>query len=241
MRALLVDHAGLVGSHRLSTGPFVVDATDDPEDALQLIDCYEFDIVVLAVDLHSDDSYRLLVRIRQGAKGTSRVLVVCPPCAVDCKDRVLQLGADDCIAQPFDLSELFARMGAIIRRARGFTTPQFRIGSLCLDTNARKAIIEERELRLSRHEYSVLELLAMRHGSPVPKESFLNCLYGTLDPKGHRIIDVYICKLRKKLGHFRCTESIETIRGGYSLRHLNPIVAMKAPAKAGWDSLPMAA
>lgn len=241
MRALLVDQAGLVGSQRLSTGAFVVDATDDPEDALQLIECYEFDIVVLCLNLQSDDSYRLLVRIRQRANGTSRVLVVCPPCAADFKVKALQLGADDCIAQPFDLGELFARMGAIIRRARGFATPQFQIGSLCLDTNVRKALIEERELPLSRHEYSVLELLAMRHGSPVRKESFLNYLYGTLDPKGHRIVDVYICKLRKKLAHFRCTETIETIRGGYSLRHLNPIVVMKAPAKAGWDSLPLAA
>jgi len=241
MRALLMDHAGLVGFQRLSTGPFVVDTTDDPDDALQLIECYEFDIVVLGVNLQTEDSYKFLVRIRQSAKGTSRVLVVCPPSAADRKVKALQLGADDCIAQPFDLGELFARMGAIIRRARGFATPQFQIGSLCLDTNARKAIIEERELPLSRHEYSVLELLAMRHGAPVCKESFLNYLYGTLDPKGHRIVDVYICKLRKKLARFRCTETIETMRGGYSLRHLSPTAVIKAPAKAGWDSVPLAA
>jgi two-component system cell cycle response regulator CtrA len=129
------------------------------------------------------------------------------------------MGADDFITKPFDQQELLARIQAIVRRAKGFSQPTLSVGSLTLNLGSREVRVDGRDVHLTGKEYAILELLTLRKGLVLTKEVFLNHLYGGIDEPEAKIIDVFICKLRKKLAQAGAGELIGTVWGrGYVLR-----------------------
>ncbi|MEQ9123964.1 MAG: response regulator transcription factor, partial [Alphaproteobacteria bacterium] len=127
---------------------------------------------------------------------------------------------DDYLVKPFDRRELVARVHAIVRRARGHAQSVIKTGRLVVNLDSRTAEVDSRPLHLTGKEYAILELLSLRKGTTLTKDMFLNHLYGGIDEPEVKIIDVFICKLRKKLNTATDGENyIETVWGrGYVLR-----------------------
>ena len=135
------------------------------------------------------------------------------------KIRALQAGADDCVTAPFHKDELLARMHAIIRRSRGHSQAKLQVGPLQLNLDSRQVTVNGQEVHLTGKEYAILELLVLRKGMVLTKDAFLNHLYGGMDEPEMKIIDVFICKLRRKLADAGCGDLIRTIWGrGYVLK-----------------------
>jgi two-component system cell cycle response regulator CtrA len=133
-------------------------------------------------------------------------------------------GADDYLTKPFHREELVARIHAIIRRSKGHAQSVIRTGKIAVNLDAKTVEAEGKAVHLTGKEYQMLELLSLRKGTTLTKEMFLNHLYGGMDEPELKIIDVFICKLRKKLA--QATEGdnyIETVWGrGYVLRDPEP-------------------
>jgi two-component system, cell cycle response regulator CtrA len=134
-------------------------------------------------------------------------------------------GADDYLTKPFNKAELVARIQAIVRRSKGHAESVIRTGKLLLNMDARSVESEGRRLHVTGKEYSILELLSLRKGTTLTKEMFLDHLYGGMDEPELKIIDVFICKLRKKLAEATGGEHyIETVWGrGYVLKDPEPV------------------
>jgi two-component system cell cycle response regulator CtrA len=142
------------------------------------------------------------------------------------------MGADDFITKPYDHCELFARMQAIVRRSKGYSQPVLRCGVLQLSVDSREVLVSGKPVHLTGKEYAILELLVLRKGMVLTKEVFLNHLYGGMDEPEMKIIDVFICKLRKKLADAGAPNIIGTVWGrGYMVRDASshPMLATAAP------------
>ena len=140
------------------------------------------------------------------------------------KLRGFGFGADDYMTKPFHREELVARIHAIIRRSKGHSQSVIRTGKVCVNLDAKTVDVEGRTVHLTGKEYQMLELLSLRKGTTLTKEMFLNHLYGGMDEPELKIIDVFICKLRKKLAEATGGQNyIETVWGrGYVLRDPTP-------------------
>ena len=196
----------------------IVDAADTGEEALELARLYDYDIIVLDLMLPDMEGYEVVRRLRAARRATP-VLILSGLSRPGAKVKGFGLGADDFIVKPFDSGELIARIQAIVRRTKGFSQPSVAVGNLTLDLGAREARVEGRSVHLTGKEYAILELLTLRKGMVMTKEAFLNHLYGGMDEPEVKIIDVFICKLRKKLAGAGCDELIGTVWGrGYVLR-----------------------
>ena len=176
------------------------------------------DVVLLDLGLPDVDGIEVCRRIR--AAGDTPVIVVSARGEVD--DRILGLhsGADDYLVKPYDAGELVARIHAIVRRSKGHSQSVIRTGKLAVNLDAKTVEVDGARVHLTGKEYAMLELLSLRKGTTLTKEMFLNHLYGGMDEPELKIIDVFICKLRKKLA-LACSGDnyIETVWGrGYVLR-----------------------
>jgi two-component system cell cycle response regulator CtrA len=228
MRALLVEDdlttaRGITMMLRLAS--VITDTATTGEEALEMAGLYDYDIVVLDIMLPDMEGYEVVRRLR-GNRVETPVLVLSGLSRPQAKVRALGMGADDFITKPFDQQELVARVQAIIRRAKGFSQPTLAVGTLSLNLGSREVRVNEREIHLTGKEYAILELLTLRKGLVLTKEVFLNHLYGGIDEPEAKIIDVFICKLRKKLAQAGAGELIGTVWGrGYVLRepHQGPI------------------
>ena len=142
------------------------------------------------------------------------------------KDKLtaLDLGADDFMIKPFHRDELLARLHALLRRRKGLNSHVVQIGDLQIDIRNKQLLVENKPVTLTRKEFEILELLAMRQGRPVEKSTLMNHLYGSNDEPEIKIIDVFICKLRKKLSEASDGDNrIDTVWGrGYVLRDPEP-------------------
>ncbi|MBF0095207.1 MAG: response regulator transcription factor, partial [Alphaproteobacteria bacterium] len=197
----------------------VVDTTGLGEDGLEIAKLYDYDVVILDLVLPDMDGYEVLRRLRS-ARVETPVLILSGLSGADKKVKGLGIGADDYLTKPFDKSELVARIQAIVRRSKGHSESVIRTGGLELNLEGRSASVKGVPLHLTGKEYGILELLSLRKGTTLTKEMFLNHLYGGIDEPEFKIIDVFICKLRKKLSVATGGENyIETVWGrGYVLR-----------------------
>ncbi|WP_119678080.1 response regulator transcription factor CtrA [Indioceanicola profundi] len=235
MRVLLVeDDKSMARSIQLMLGTegYIVDTTDLGEDGLEIGKIYDYDIIILDLMLPDIDGYEVLRRLRS-ARVNTPILILSGLTEMDAKIKGLGFGADDYITKPFDKRELVARLQAIIRRSKGHSESLIRTGKLAVNLEARTVEVDGSPLHLTGKEYGILELLSLRKGTTLTKEMFLNHLYGGMDEPELKIIDVFVCKLRKKLTTATKGENyIETVWGrGYVLR--DPPADAKAQRQAG--------
>jgi two-component system cell cycle response regulator CtrA len=193
------------------------------EDGIELAKLYDFDIIVLDLRLPDIDGYEVVRRLRAG-KVQTPILILSGRSDPTDKVRGLMGGADDYLTKPFNKAELIARIQAIVRRSKGHAESVIRTGKLLLNMDARSVEADGRRLHVTGKEYSILELLSLRKGTTLTKEMFLDHLYGGMDEPEVKIIDVFICKLRKKLAEATGGEHyIETVWGrGYVLKDPEP-------------------
>lgn len=222
MRVLLVeDDSSTAKSVELALRAegFVVDSTDLGEDGIEIGKLYDYDIIILDLMLPDMDGYEVLRRLR-AANITTPILILSGLSEISDKVKGLGFGADDYLTKPFNKNELTARVQAIIRRSKGHAESIIKTGRMMVNLQARTVEIDAKPVRLTGKEYAILELLSLRKGSTLTKEMFLNHLYGGIDEPELKIIDVFICKLRKKLSDALENEGyIETVWGrGYVLR-----------------------
>jgi two-component system cell cycle response regulator CtrA len=221
MRVLLVEEnltAARGISSVLKASGAVIDHADTGEEALELVRHYDYDIMVLDLMLPDIEGYEVVRRMR-AARIEVPVLILSGLCRPQAKIKGLACGADDFMTKPFDKGELIARMQAIVRRSKGFSQPVLRIGPLQLNLDSREVTASGRPVHLTGKEYAILELLVLRKGMVLTKEAFLNHLYGGMDEPEMKIIDVFICKLRKKLAQAGAGNLIGTVWGrGYMIR-----------------------
>ncbi len=226
MRVLLVedDPATAQGIEMMMRSEsYVCDVTDMGEDGLEIGKLYDYDIIVLDLMLPDMDGYEVLRRLR-AARVKTPILILSGLNGLDDKIKGLGVGADDYLTKPFDKRELIARIQAIVRRSKGHSDSIIRTGKLTVNLDTRTVEIDGQPLHLTGKEYGILELLSLRKGTTLTKEMFLNHLYGGMDEPELKIIDVFVCKLRKKLtAATGGSNYIETVWGrGYVLRDPAP-------------------
>jgi two-component system cell cycle response regulator CtrA len=236
MRALLVEDdltAARGIALMLKSGGAVVDTADTGEEALELVRHYDYDIVVLDLMLPDVEGYEVVRRMRAGRIDVP-VLILSGLSRPQAKVKGLGLGADDFITKPFDKGELLARIQAVVRRSKGYSQPVLRVGGLQLNLDSREVTVGGQTVHLTGKEYAILELLVLRKGMVLTKEAFLNHLYGGMDEPEMKIIDVFICKLRKKLATAGADNLIGTVWGrGYMMR--------EPSGEAGYQDMPVPA
>ncbi|MGE0744944.1 MAG: response regulator transcription factor CtrA [Rhodospirillales bacterium] len=222
MRVLLVEDDSATAKSiemMLKSEGYVCDTTDLGEDGLEIGKLYDYDIIILDLMLPDIDGYEVLRRLR-AARVRTPILILSGLAETDKKVKGLGFGADDYLTKPFEKNELIARIQAVVRRSKGYSESIIRTGKLLVNLDTRTVEVDGQPLHLTGKEYGILELLSLRKGTTLTKEMFLNHLYGGMDEPELKIIDVFVCKLRKKLSALTGGESyIETVWGrGYVLR-----------------------
>ncbi len=200
----------------------VVDIVDTGEEALEMARHYDYDAVLLDLMLPDMEGLDALRRLRACGQATP-VLVLTGLSRPQARVAAFNAGADDVMTKPFDRAELMARIKAIVRRSKGHSQPGLQVGPMLLNLDSREVSVDGLAVHLTGKEYAILELLAMRRGMVLTKEIFLNHLYGGMDEPEMKIIDVFICKLRKKLAAAGAPDLISTVWGrGYIMRTPEP-------------------
>jgi two-component system cell cycle response regulator CtrA len=219
----------------------ICDQTDTGEEALELVRHYDYDIVVLDLLLPDMEGFEVVRRMRSSRVETP-VLILSGLNRPNAKVKGFGMGADDYITKPFDKAELIARIQAVIRRSKGYSQPVLKIGPLTLNLDSREVQADGQPVHLTGKEYAILELLVLRRGMVLTKEAFLNHLYGGIDEPEMKIIDVFICKLRKKLAQAGAGNLIGTVWGrGYMMRDPNSQAALSAASLNAPESMNAAA
>ena len=193
--------------------------TDSGEEGIELAKLYDYDLIVLDLSLPDIDGYEVLRKLRM-SKVETPTLILSGFDATENKIRGFGVGADDYLTKPFNREELVARIHAIVRRSKGHAQSIIKTGKIAVNLDAKTVDVDGHPVHLTGKEYQMLELLSLRKGSTLTKEMFLNHLYGGMDEPEVKIIDVFICKLRKKLALATGGANyIETVWGrGYVLR-----------------------
>jgi two-component system OmpR family response regulator len=192
---------------------FAVDAVASLFSADTAFKVSTYDAVLLDLYLPDGDGMDWLRRLRAGGHATPVIILTARD---QISDRIagLKNGADDYVIKPFDVQELLARLGAVMRRAKGSASDWLQVGALALDLHGRRACIEQLDVELTAKEWAVLEKLASQPGRIVNKEALDQALYSFDDEVGSNTLEVYISRIRKKIGKQR----VETVRGlGYRL------------------------
>ncbi|MEM6536229.1 MAG: response regulator transcription factor [Pseudomonadota bacterium] len=222
MRVLLIEDDGATAQSielMLKSDGFNVYTTDLGEEGVDLGKVYDYDIILLDLNLPDMTGFDVLKSLRV-SKVNTPILILTGQGDIETKVRGLGFGADDYMTKPFHKDELVARIHAIVRRSKGHSQSVITTGNLTVNLDAKTVEVAGQRVHLTGKEYQMLELLSLRKGTTLTKEMFLNHLYGGMDEPELKIIDVFICKLRKKLAAATSGEHyIETVWGrGYVLR-----------------------
>jgi two-component system, cell cycle response regulator CtrA len=193
--------------------------TDLGEDGIDLAKLYDYDLILLDLNLPDMSGHEVLRQLRL-ARIETPILILTGADDTESKIKGFGFGADDYLTKPFHREELVARIHAIIRRSKGHSQSVIRTGAVNVNLDAKTVDVGGATVHLTGKEYQMLELLSLRKGTTLTKEMFLNHLYGGMDEPELKIIDVFICKLRKKLAEATGGQNyIETVWGrGYVLR-----------------------
>jgi two-component system cell cycle response regulator CtrA len=229
MRVLLIEDDSATAHSielLLKSESFNVYTTDLGEDGVDLGKLYDYDIILLDLNLPDMSGFEVLRSLRV-SKVKTPILILSGLAGIEDKVKALGFGADDYMTKPFHKSELIARIHAIVRRSQGHAESIVQTGDLIVNVDAKTVHINGVCVNLTRKEYQMLELLSLRSGTTLTKEMFLNQLYGGMDEPEIKIIDVFICKLRKKLAVASGGKDyIETVWGrGYLLREPQEVKA----------------
>ena len=226
MRILLIeDDPATSKSIELMLGHanFNVYTTDLGEEGIDLAKLYDYDLILLDLVLPDINGHDVLRQLRV-ARIDTPILILSGETDTENKMRGFGSGADDYLTKPFHREELIARIHAIIRRSKGHSQSIIKTGDIEANLDGKTVEVRGNTVHLTGKEYQMLELLSLRKGTTLTKEMFLNHLYGGMDEPELKIIDVFICKLRKKLSEATGRENhIETVWGrGYVLRDPKP-------------------
>ena len=193
----------------------IVDETSDVEEAIDLVKFYEFDVILLRLTEDRLTDVDLIRKLRL-ARVRAPIVVLARSLNEAGRLRVLQAGADDLIVNALSHEEVFMKIQNLVRRSRGFQDNVLSIGNIEINMNAKKIYAKGKPVTLTKKEYQIAEILALRKGAVLSKEAILDHLYGGLDEPNPKIIDVFICKIRKKLQSLGVDDFIETNWGrGY--------------------------
>ena len=207
--------------------------TDLGEDGIDLAKLYDYDLILLDLNLPDMSGHEVLRQLRL-ARIETPILILSGSDDTENKIKGFGFGADDYLTKPFHREELVARIHAIIRRSKGHSQSMIKTGRVNVNLDAKTVEVDGKTVHLTGKEYQMLELLSLRKGTTLTKEMFLNHLYGGMDEPELKIIDVFICKLRKKLAEATGGQNyIETVWGrGYVLRDPGPGTPARIAASA---------
>jgi len=198
---------------------FSVYSTDLGEEGVDLAKIYDYDLILLDLNLPDMSGLQVLRNLRS-SKIETPVMILSGSSEIDTKVKTFSGGADDYMTKPFHKDELVARIHAVVRRSKGHAQSVIKTGDITVNLDTKTVDVNGARVHLTAKEYQLLELLSLRKGTTLTKDMFLNHLYGGMDEPELKIIDVFICKLRKKLA--AATDGkhhIETVWGrGYVLR-----------------------
>lgn len=208
-------------------------ATDLGEEGVDLAKLYDYDLILLDLNLPDMNGHEVLRQLRM-ARIETPILILSGADDTENKIKGFGFGADDYMTKPFHRDELVARIHAIIRRSKGHAQSIIHTGKIAVNLDAKTVEAGNKPVHLTGKEYQMLELLSLRKGTTLTKEMFLNHLYGGMDEPELKIIDVFICKLRKKLSQATDGDNyIETVWGrGYVLRDPQPEIDEDMPVAA---------
>jgi two-component system cell cycle response regulator CtrA len=222
MRVLLIEDDSATAQYielMLKAESFNVYTTDLGEEGVDLGKLYDYDIILLDLNLRDMPGFEVLRTLRV-SKVATPILILSDLAGIKDKCKGLGFGADDYMTKPFHKDELVARIHAVVRRSKGHAQSVIWTGDLIVNLDAKTVEVTGTRVHLTGKEYQMLELLSLRKGSYLTREVLLNHLYGGMDVPEPKIIDVFICKLRKKLASASSGKNyIETAwGGGYVLR-----------------------
>ena len=226
MRVLLIEDDPVTSRSialMLGHANFNVYTTDLGEEGIDLAKLYDYDLILLDLVLPDINGHDVLCQLRV-ARIDTPILILSGETDTENKMRGFGSGADDYLTKPFHLEELIARIHAIIRRSKGHSQSIIKTGDIEVNLDGKTVEVRGNAVHLTGKEYQMLELLSLRKGTTLTKEMFFNQIYGVMDEPKLKIIDVFICKLRKKLSEATGRENhIETVWGrGYVLRDPKP-------------------
>lgn len=189
------------------------------EDGLNAARADQYNAIILDINLPDGDGFQFAKTLRQ-QKITTPVLIVSGRASVTDRVVALHSGADGYLTKPFDRQELVAFLTAIVRRTNGHADSRIITGPIIVDLGKHEVSVGKERLRLTSKEYHILELLSLRKGATLTKTHFINHLYSGMDEPESETIDVFICKLRRKLSSATGGDNyIHTVWGqGYVLR-----------------------
>jgi two-component system, cell cycle response regulator CtrA len=201
MRVLLIEDDGPIAQSielMLKSESFNVYTTDLGEEGVDLGRLYDYDIILLDLNLPDMSGFEVLRSLRV-SKVRTPILILSGLASIEHKVKGLGFGADDYVTKPFHKTELIARVHAIVRRSQGHAQSVVQTGDLIVNVDAKTVHINQVRVKLTGKEYQMLELLSLRRGTTITKEMFLSQLCGGMDEPEIKIIDVFMCKVRKKL------------------------------------------
>ncbi len=243
MRVLLVEDDRATAQSielMLKSEGFNVYATDQGEEGVELAKIYDYDLILLAVNRPETSGLDVLRQLRVGKVSTPIMMLGSRDTDIETKVKTFGGGADDFLTKPFHKEEMICRVHAIVRRSKGHAQAVIEVGPISVNLDAKQVRVNGRSIRLTGKEYMMIELLALRANATITKEMFLNHLYGGMDEPELKIVDVFLCKLRKKIREASpgAEAHIETVWGrGYSMLTVPTVQVRKRLTRANAESI----